>query len=460
MTDPEPSGFQRPRLKPPEKNPIRSIFKKRLDPHMQEIVGGAFVAFGLKAAGAALSFGFNVVLSRTLGAEGAGAYFLALTVSTAASVLGRMGLDTSLVRFVASGAAKGDWGAVQGVYRRGVTNCAMASSAVSLAMFLGAGWLAERVFAEPGLAPLIQVMAFSVLPFAMLNLHAEMLKGLKRISYSVFIQGVGVAGASMALIYPMARAWGAKGAVLSYLIATALTASAAVLLWRSSTPMLRGVAGRFESRVLLNSSMPLFWVALLGLFMQWFSMFILGVWGTKTEVGVFGAAQRMAMLISLILIAINSIAAPKFAELHSRGDFKALASTAWRSARLATAAALPLMLLFVLAPGKVMSLFGPDFRAGGLELAILAAGQFVNVVIGPVGFLLMMSGNEQRTRRDVFIGSAATVILTLALVPSWGSTGAAIATSAGLVVMNLFLVSSVSSLLGIRMLGAGARTDA
>ena len=87
---------------------------------MQEVVNGASVAFVIKVIGAGLSFGFNVLLARMLGADGAGIYFLALTVTTIATVFGRMGLDNALLRFTAANAAVGDWGAVKGIYRKGM----------------------------------------------------------------------------------------------------------------------------------------------------------------------------------------------------------------------------------------------------------------------------------------------------------------------------------------------------
>ena len=428
-----------------------SVFRK-FDSHMKELVSGASVAFVLKVAGAALAFGFNVTLSRMLGAEGAGLYFLALALSTVTSVLARVGLDNSLLRFVATGAAREEWASVKGICRKAVIHCLLASTAASVLLFLLAPYLAEKVFSNPALTGIIRLMAASVLPFALLNLFAEMLKGLKRVSLSVMIQGIGVVGFSLALLYPLVKVWGVRGAALSYLIATALTAALAIFLWKASTPMLRGLQGRFDTLTLFKSSLPLFGVALLGLVMQWSSIFALGIWGSKADVGIFGAAQRMAMLISFILVAINSVAAPRFAELHSSGNINALASTAWRAARLSAFLALPALVAFTFFSEEVMGLFGPDFTKGGVELAILSIGQFINVVIGPVGALLMMTGNESRTGRDVLFGGVANISLNLALVPVWGPTGAALATSGSLVVMNLFLVNSVSKILGIRML--------
>ena len=130
--------------------------------------------------------------------------------------------------------------------------------------------------------------------------------------------------------------------------------------------------------------MPLFWVMLMNLVMNWTASFLLGVWGTKSDVGIFNVAARTAQVTSFILIAVNSIAAPKFAELYNQGNKAALGRLARRSTWLMTLVASPVLLLFVLFPGRIMALFGKPFEGGAAVLGILSIGQFVNVVTGSV----------------------------------------------------------------------------
>ena len=99
---------------------------------MKEVVRGTATAFTLKALGTGLSFGFNIILARLLGAKGAGVYYLALTVTTIASVVGRMGLDNTLLRFTAANAEQKDWDKVAGIYRMGIRIAVGASILVTL----------------------------------------------------------------------------------------------------------------------------------------------------------------------------------------------------------------------------------------------------------------------------------------------------------------------------------------
>jgi O-antigen/teichoic acid export membrane protein len=190
----------------------------------------------------------------------------------------------------------------------------------------------------------------------------------------------------------------------------------------------------------------------MNLAMGWTATIVLGIWATSADVGIFNAASRTVLLGGLVLMAVNSIAAPKFAALHREGDMKALNSMARSSAILMLAIASPLLLAFTLAPGPVMRLFGPEFVAGAPLLVILALGQFVNVATGSVGYLLMMTGHEKLMRNSVAIAAALNLVLNLVLVPIAGTLGAAIATAISLATLNLVATYYSWSRLGIVIL--------
>lgn len=416
---------------------MKMPFLNRLDVHMQEVVKGSSIAFLIKILGAGLAFSFNVLLARVLGAERAGLYFLALTVTTIATVFGRMGLDNTLLRFTAANAAIGDWVAVKGAYRKGIMLSFLASIISALVMFVAASWLAETVFAKPSLASPMRWMALAVVPMVLLNLHAEMLKGLKRIRDSQLVQGVGVPALSILGFFIFGKVWGVKGAVWAYTLAAMLTALAGYGMWRNTTPQLQNIRAYFKTRELLRSGIPLFWIAIMNLIMNWTATFILGIWGTSSDVGIFGVASRTAMLTSFILVAVNSIAVPKFAALYRQGNLEELGSTARYSAKLMTLLASPLLLMFLLMPGWIMGMFGAYFVKGRVVLSILAVGQFINVATGSVGYLLMMSGNEQLLRNNIIFTALLNICLNTILIYKLGILGAAVATALSLSIMNL-----------------------
>ncbi len=414
-----------------------SFLKDKFDGHMQEIISAASLAFILKIFGTGIAFAFNVLLARFLGADGAGLYFLALTVTTIATVFGRMGIDNVFVRFIAAGASVGDWAEVKGVYQKGIIFATFSSVIVTLIMFFISPWLAVTVFNKPELTTHLRWISIAVLPLSLVILHSEALKGLKKIRDFILIQFIGLPLLSLIIFFIIGRVLGVKGAILSITSASIIMLFVCFFVWKVSTPFLKNVSGHFDTGKLLKSSIPLFGGTMLGLLINWTSIFLLGIWGTNADVGIFSLAARTAMLISLTLIAVNSIAAPKFAELYKLGDIKALGSTARSSAKMTTLLASPVLIFFIFLSDWIMGIFGSEFTGGGFILIILALGQFINVATGSVGYLLIMSGNETLMRNITALTALTNLLLNLWLIPIYGILGAAIATAVSLSLQNL-----------------------
>tara|TARA_R110001592_G_scaffold122742_1_gene329764 strand:+ start:2042 stop:3382 length:1341 start_codon:yes stop_codon:yes gene_type:complete len=428
------------------KNKVKVL---RTDPHMQEVARGTMLAFALKIVGSSLAFGFNVAVARLLGAEGAGLYFLALSVTAIGSVIGRVGLDNALLRFVATHAARGEWGKVQAVHALGMRLAVIVSGVLSLFGFFAAGWMAETLFQKPELAEPLRWMSLSILPFAILNLQAESLKGLKRLREAMLLQSIGVPLIGLLLIWSLASIAGVEGVSWGYLVATTMVALLGIWAWRSACGGDAEDASRYPFVDLWVSAKPLFIIALMNTSLTWLPMLVLGVWVSAAEVGVFGAANRLALLVSFLLVTLNNVVAPKFAELHAKDDLKAMGQLARRSAAMLTLLASPLFLLLFIFSEKIMGLFGPEFASGGTVLAILLVGQVINVYTGSVRFLLIMSGNEKTIRNIIIISALLQLALVMTLVPLIGIIGAAIATVSALITMNLTSVYAVYRKLGV-----------
>jgi O-antigen/teichoic acid export membrane protein len=347
---------------------------------MREIVRGATTAFVVKGLSALLLFASQVVIARVLGPADAGLYFLAFTVMTIAAMLGRVGLDNTVLRFVAGLSATEEWPAVRGVYRRAIAVGLAASGATALLLGLAAPSAAGAVFGKPELAGPLLWMALGVVPTALFTLQAQALQGLKRLGESNLIGGVVTPALLCVGVLLLGARWGALGPAWAYVAAALLTAAAGAYLWRRAMASHPGPRRAFPLPTLLESSVPLFWVSVFQLVITWTSTVALGILGTTTDVAIFGAANRTAALTSFVLLAVNSISAPKFAALHRAGDLATMGSIARKSARLMAILASPVLALFVLAPGPVLRLFGDEFVVGAPVLTILALGQFVNVV--------------------------------------------------------------------------------
>lgn len=445
---------------------IRNRFAK-LDPQDNALLRGAGLAFLLRGAGAGLAFVFNVVIARLLGAQGAGLYFLALSLTMIASVIARRGLDGAMLRFIAAAAATDATARINAVFRIGMLRAFIGSVTASIALIALANPIANHIFNDPSLAPALRWVSPAIISFSVMSLLAECLKGLRLVAASMLVSGVIYPIAGIALAYPMITAFGAAGAAMTYSLATAIAAAYGLVKWRSAMrgqapapdlaptdlpaadPTQATAADSFDPDELTRSARPL-WVSTLitRAILPWAPLLLLGLWGSATDTGIFGAASRLANLMTFFLVAVNTVLAPRFAALYHHKDLDQLARIARKFSLLITAASAPALLLMIFANGFVMSLFGPEFRAGGTALAILALGQAVNAVTGPVGNLLIMSGYERDLRTSSVVGVVVMALAALILMPSAPLIGAAVANALSIATSNIFASVLVYKRLG------------
>lgn len=420
------------------RNKLNNFFT---DKHMNEVAKGTLLAFGLKVIGAGLAFIFNVIIARLLGAEGAGLFFLALSVTAIGSVIGRIGLDNTLLRFIATHMAKGEISQVKGVYLLGMTMAIIASGTLALLGFWLSPWIAIEIFDKPTLVGPLKWMSLAILPFAILNLQAESLKGLKRIRDALLVQSIGVPLVGILLIFPLTTLGGVEGSIWAYLTATILVTLLGLSFWLKNTMKLEGEPMLYSLKTLLISCKPLFVTALMNrALLPWTPLIFLGIWADNQEVGIFGAVSRLAMLVSFMLTSINNVLAPKFAELYANNEKKVMELTAQRSALMITLLTSPIFFLLIFGAEWVLSLFGSEFMVGAIALTILATGELINTLTGSVNHFLIVTGNELIVRNITVFGVIIQTILCLVLIPWTGIIGAAIATAIAVAAINFIAV--------------------
>ncbi|NNM34156.1 MAG: oligosaccharide flippase family protein [Gemmatimonadetes bacterium] len=403
----------------------------------------------MRVTGAVLALAFNLVLARYLGADGAGVYLLALTVVTVGTVLSRLGMDNALLRFVAGHRALDDWASVRGVHRAALAVSALVAAGITLLLVSGAPFLSTTVFGKPELTVPLQLLALATLPMSLALLQGESLKGIERIVPSQFIHWVVLPACLLALGWMVLPRWGAAGGAAAYVLGACTAAALAGAIWHRSLPHAADPVPPYPTSRLLRVSTPLMWATSLNMVMTWVGMVALGVLATTADVGIFGVASRLSVLVGFVVVAVNSVASPRFAALHAEGRSGELRRMVAITGGLMALAAGPVVVAVLILAEPILALFGPEFVAGAWPLRALCLGQAALVVTGPATPLLMMTGHEAQVRNAIGIAALAAVVLNVALVPEYGVNGAAVASAVSLPLVNVIAAIQAWRLTGV-----------
>ncbi len=155
---------------------------------------------------------------------------------------------------------------------------------------------------------------------------------------------------------------------------------------------------------------------------------ILGSFWDGKSVGLYSGAMQLGRLLLAANGALTFIFLPVAARLHRRGDLDSLRRVYVTSTRWTLVATLPLFLLFAILPEDSLSaVFGTTFAPASLALTIITIGSFLSVLVGPVNSALAGLGMTPVLLATTVISAGSNVILSFALIPSYGLVGAAVA---------------------------------
>jgi O-antigen/teichoic acid export membrane protein len=92
--------------------------------------------------------------------------------------------------------------------------------------------------------------------------------------------------------------------------------------------------------------------------------------------------------------------------------------------------------------------FGHGFGEGAVVLPIVSAGFLFAAATGPIDIMLLMGGRSSLSMLNNLVALVVNVGLNVALIPSIGLKGAALAWTASLVIMNLLPTIEVRKTMG------------
>jgi O-antigen/teichoic acid export membrane protein len=410
--------------------------------HSGGLLRGSMLVMATQILGIGLAYAMQVAVARTAGVFEFGLFAYAWTWMNLIFLVAAFGLNEAALRLLPTYATHGEWSKVRGLVMHGPLIVLAAAGIAALAATITMELLGNRIgehYRLPLLltfaaTPLIGLLAFlqgvgralggALLAFLPRTIGLPMLVLL---AVTVML-ATGVVPVATTLVAVTIAAAGALGLVQWLLLACRALPSAACGI-KAATPL----------RDWLRLALPCLFIAVCFGLLTHCDLLMVGFFLSAEDVAVYQAASRTAALISFPLFAMNALVAPLIARLHAERKMAELQRTVTLATQMVFWPSLLGALLAIGAGPWILAIFGPGFAVGHSVLAILVLGHLVNVAVGPVSYLMTMTGNQG----GCAVVWAATVVVQLAaslyLIPHWGIIGAAIGTALATVVLGIAL---------------------
>jgi len=320
------------------------IFSEKLkkDRDLKELVHGSAIYFVIKLLGILINYLFTLFVTRYYGASIWGLFTLSLSILQIISVIGRFGLDTALLRFIAEYRSQGKYFLIKLVYKKVALFIFLLSLLLAVGLYILAPIISKNFLNKEDLTVFIEIVALILPVLTLLYLNTESLRAFKRIGLYAISQNLLpflIALIALAILTRMFN----KSIYLvpvSYLIGVYISSflSFIFLLRTFKEKGIESSFQYFQKKIsfisLLFISFPMLIANSLTLIMSWIDIIFLGIFQSEFSVGIYSVANKLSLLISFPLAAINSIAAPKFAESWGKKDLKNLKQIAQEATKM------------------------------------------------------------------------------------------------------------------------------
>jgi len=408
--------------------------------------------FFIKGFGAAAAFLLTISVTNVVDSHTAGLFLFSITLITVLGTIATLGAPQALIRIVGAN-FENDWRKVNSYFSIIFKVVALVAAFLALMLFLFSDFISNNVFNEPKLNEIMPLLAISFCLFAGVQVYASSLLGQHKSSLGSLVQNVITPASFIVFLgaFYFIKDLDLLDLSTLYLVSLVLAITFGVIHWhRCPKVSLTYVAG-FPTD-LKDRMYPLFVVSLMTLSSAWASQFAIAYYLQGEDIAYFSSAQRTALLTSFVLVAVNVVVSPRFANAFERGADLEINKLALLSSRFMVLLATPVLLFMFVFSEWVVSLFGEEYIVAAPLLKIIAVGQFINVMTGSVGYLLTMTGHEKDFRNVVLFSGPLAIVLSFFLTSMYGLTGAAYATAISLATQNLLAVYMVKMRLGFNTL--------
>lgn len=400
--------------------------------------GGGISLFG-RVIGKVIKFGFQVFLTRILGASIYGIYALGHNIFSISQTFSRLGLNNGVVRFGSIYEGDGDKSRLKGTIIGSLLITFLFSVLIAAILYSFKGFIAQNLFDKPSLIPVIGAFSLSLPFYAFMVVAAFSARIFRQMLYDVGLRLIiHPLTLMISAVVTFLLGFGLIGVVFGFFASSLLSALVGCyLLWRLFPELLSGLKPKFDIKKLLGYSVIVLLSGMSVILLSRADRVMLGAFTVASDVGVYNAAAIMAGQLVIFLESFNAIFSPMIANLYDKGKINTLNNSLKLTTKWIFTFTFPIFLTFLLFSKQIMGLYGDEFVVGWPVLVGLASAQLINASVGPVGFILTMTENEKLELANNLIMGGLNIILNFLLIPRFGILGAVVATGFSISLVNI-----------------------
>jgi O-antigen/teichoic acid export membrane protein len=363
--------------------------------------GSFHLLLGLIVSSVIFSVG-TIFIARLLGSDLYGLYTVVLTVPAAIQIFRDLGVNFAIVRFAAQYRVENRIDEIRSVYLTGVIFEVVSGLALSIISLFFADFLATSLFNRPAIAPLIQIISFSIFAGGLVAAATAVFTGYERLELNSIMLICQSIFRTVIIIVLVLLGLNTAGAVIGYTAGTSIAGIIGiVLIWLIYHNLPKPATHKLEMKAyfttMLTYCLPLSVATIITALLPQFYAFLLPIHYTTDNIpiGNYGVAMNFVVLITFFSAPITTMMFPAFSKLDPEKDKASLKRVFQFSVKYATLFVIPVTFIVMsLSQPAVETLFGHTYTTAPLFLSLIAI-MYLYTAFGNLSLMGFLNGQGQ-----------------------------------------------------------------
>ena len=401
------------------------------------------------ASDSVVNFGVGVLLARYLGAADYGLYSFLIWFLYFLALFANLGLGNMVLRYIAEAVGRQNQGDVKNVisiavwFRVGIVVLLML-----IVIIFSSFW--SDVFGHPGSSELFIILAIGFAPHMLNFLFSSIFGGFQKFEYGAYLMLGTNPLRAIGIVIVAAMGLGVREVLFASIGSWVLGVFIGLFLLRRLIPLKDIIeTPKFtpETKSALKYSMIMFGVFLISYFMtQRAEVLFLGIFHPGETVAFYTVAFLLTgASIGLILAVFSTVLTPAISEQVGRGDMDRVRKLYLMSARYLMAMGIPLAIgAITLASSIIHTFYGAEY-APVIPIFRILYFPFAILSIASAATSIIFAINRPSFVFKVGLGLIViSISLDLWLIPLYGGTGAAVASSVARLIAPILYIRFAS----------------
>ena len=379
----------------------------------------------------------SILIAKNYGAEGIGIYSISSRILTLLTLIAVSGTNIAVLRNLSKLNQSKNSIYVRMFYDIATKRVLILSFFLSIILYISSSYISNEIFQNKNYESAFKLIAF-LIPFsAIAQLNKDFLRGLKLFMLSETLRNlivplinILIVIISIYLSYNMliTPIYGLAFGVITVCIFSLF------YILNKHKKSYTSIDGKYKNDF-LKSSFLIFQGQILALLNAQITLYFLEIFSSTENVGIFHVHHRIAVLCIIPLTISNVQMGPKMSELfkHKKLYLKKLLNT---NVNIIFPLSMIIGLIIIISSNTILGFFGEEFNQKKIILYSLIFSQVFSVFCGPSTLFLLMTGFEDRLRRNMIAVLIFSIFSNYFLISNFDVIGAGLAFALNIIFLN------------------------